>query len=127
MLRARLDRPRVAPVTALPGESESTLLISSEAPMSTPAQSILQDLQNRLGDLMRSTPAADVERNVKAVVNQAFQKLDLVTRDELDAYAQALAALKERVGVLEQRIAALESGSANPAAAAAPSSVGGVS
>ncbi len=93
--------------------------------MSTPAQSILQDLQNRLGDLMRSTPAADVERNVKAVVNQAFQKLDLVTRDELDAYAQALTALKERVGVLEQRIAALESGSASPAAAAA--SVGGVS
>lgn len=95
--------------------------------MSTPAQSILQDLQNRLGDLMRSTPAADVERNVKAVVNQAFQKLDLVTRDELDAYAQALAALKERVGVLEQRIAALESGSAVPAAAAARSSVGEVS
>jgi len=90
--------------------------------MSTPAQAILQDLQNRLGDLMRSGPAADVERNVKAVVNQAFQKLDLVTRDELDAYAQALSGLKDRVAALEARLAAAEAAeaaAATPAAEAA--------
>lgn len=87
--------------------------------MSTPAQAILQDLQNRLGDLMRSGPAADVERNVKAVVNQAFQKLDLVTRDELDAYAQALAGLKDRVAALEARLAAAEAGAAAATDAAA--------
>ena len=87
--------------------------------MSTPAQAILQDLQNRLGDLMRSGPAADVERNVKAVVNQAFQKLDLVTRDELDAYAQALAGLKDRVAALEARLATAEAGAAAATDAAA--------
>lgn len=92
--------------------------------MSTPAQAILQDLQNRLGDLMRSGPAADVERNVKAVVNQAFQKLDLVTRDELDAYAQALSGLKDRVAALEARLAtaeaAADAATAEAAAAATP-------
>ena len=87
--------------------------------MSTPAQAILQDLQNRLGDLMRSGPAADVERNVKAVVNQAFQKLDLVTRDELDAYAQALSGLKDRVAALEARLATAEASAAATAEAAA--------
>jgi len=87
--------------------------------MSTPAQAILQDLQNRLGDLMRSGPAADVERNVKAVVNQAFQKLDLVTRDELDAYAQALSGLKDRVAALEARLAAAEASAADAATAEA--------
>lgn len=93
--------------------------------MSTPAQAILQDLQNRLGDLMRSGPAADVERNVKAVVNQAFQKLDLVTRDELDAYAQALAGLKDRVAALEARLAAAEAGAGAATGTAAPHGAAG--
>ncbi len=93
--------------------------------MSTPAQAILQDLQNRLGDLMRSGPAADVERNVKAVVNQAFQKLDLVTRDELDAYAQALAGLKDRVAALEARLAAAEAGVGAATGTAAPDGAAG--
>ncbi len=92
--------------------------------MSTPAQAILQDLQNRLGDLMRSGPAADVERNVKAVVNQAFQKLDLVTRDELDAYAQALAGLKDRVAALEARLAAAEAGAGAAGTAASHGTAG---
>lgn len=68
----------------------------------------LQDLQARLSELLRSSPAADVERNVKALVGQAFQRLELVTRDELDACAGMLSALSARVAQLEQTVATLE-------------------
>lgn len=76
--------------------------------MTTEKQPFLQDLQARLTELLRSTPAADVERNVKALVGQAFQRLELVTRDELDTCAGMLASLSERVSELERTVAALE-------------------
>ena len=76
--------------------------------MNSDRQTLLQDLQNRLGELVRSGPAADVERNVKAVVAQAFQRMELVTRDEFDAQVEMVAALRRRVAVLEDTIAALE-------------------
>lgn len=76
--------------------------------MSTDKQNFLQDLQARLGELIRTSPAGDVERNLKAVLGQTFQRLELVTREEFDDYAALLGALRERAARLEARIEALE-------------------
>lgn len=76
--------------------------------MATDKQNILQDLQTRLAELMRTSPAGDLERNLKAVLGQAFQRLELVTREEFDDYAALLASLRARVLQLEQTIADLE-------------------
>src|SRR4051812_24309661 len=38
------------------------------------------EVQKNISDLIKRSPAADVERNVKAVLGTAFTKLDLVTR-----------------------------------------------
>ncbi len=76
--------------------------------MATDKQNILQDLQTRLAELMRTSPAGDLERNLKAVLGQAFQRLELVTREEFDDYAALLASLRARVLRLEQTIADLE-------------------
>lgn len=76
--------------------------------MATDKQNILQDLQARLAELMRTSPAGDLERNLKAVLGQAFQRLELVTREEFDDYAALLASLRARVLQLEQTIANLE-------------------
>ena len=46
-------------------------------------QAFLSDLQTRLVELLRSSPAADLERNLKALLGQTFQRLELVTREEL--------------------------------------------
>ena len=78
-------------------------------------QPFLQDLQDRVGALLRNSPAADVERNLKAVLAQSFQRMELVTRDELDAFAQVLGALRARIDALEATIARLESDSRPPA------------
>lgn len=70
-----------------------------------PPPSLLGDLQARVTELLRSGPAADVERNVKALLAQTFQRVDLVTRDEFDAQLERLARLQERVEQLEKLLA----------------------
>ena len=75
----------------------------------------LDAFQKNVSDLIARSPAADVERNVRAFMTQAFGRLDLVTREEFDIQSdllrQAIAkaeGLERQVQALEQRITALE-------------------
>ena len=76
--------------------------------MSSPTQTLLTDLQQRVSDLLRASPAADIERNVKALLGQTFQRMDLVTREEFDVQVALLERLQARVAALEYRLAELE-------------------
>jgi BMFP domain-containing protein YqiC len=69
-------------------------------------QAFLQDIQQRIAELFRSSPAADLERNVKAMLAQTFQRLDLVTREEFEIQLETVARLRQRVEALETRAAA---------------------
>jgi BMFP domain-containing protein YqiC len=69
---------------------------------------IFQDFQARMGDLLKHSPAKDVERNVKAMLSQGFSKLDLVTRQEFDTQTQVLLRTRARLEELERRVAELE-------------------
>ncbi|KAA0212660.1 MAG: phosphoheptose isomerase [Lautropia sp.] len=73
--------------------------------MSATPPSLLAELQSRLAELLRNGPAADIERNVKALLAQAFQRADLVTREEFDAQLERLARLQQRVEQLEKLLA----------------------
>jgi len=52
--------------------------------------------------------SADLEKNVKAALTAAFDRLDLVTREELEVQEAVLARTRARLEELENRIAALE-------------------
>jgi len=69
---------------------------------------VFNDLQARVSDLLKNSPAKDVERNVKAMLSQGFSKLDLVTREEFDTQTQVLVRTRARLEELERRIAELE-------------------
>jgi len=69
---------------------------------------VLDDIARRLRALAAQTPAADLERNFRALLSSTFARLDLVTREELDAQARVLSRTRERLEALEQRVAALE-------------------
>ena len=66
------------------------------------------DLQGKINQAMESSPAKDIERNVKAMMTQGFSKLDLVTREEFDIQAQVLAKTRAKLEALELRVAELE-------------------
>jgi BMFP domain-containing protein YqiC len=66
------------------------------------------DLQGKINQAMESSPAKDIERNVKAMMTQGFSKLDLVTREEFDIQNQVLIKTRAKLELLEQRVAELE-------------------
>jgi BMFP domain-containing protein YqiC len=68
----------------------------------------LDELQDRVSALIRQTPAADLQKNLKALLQQQFARLDLVTREDFDTQSKVLARARARLEELEQRIAELE-------------------
>lgn len=75
------------------------------------------EFQKNVAELIARSPAADIERNVKAFMGQAFTRMDLITREEFDIQASLLTKVQVRIETLESqlqalehRIAALESG-----------------
>ena len=50
----------------------------------------------------------DVEKNVHTLLQSAFDRLDLVTREEFDVQTKVLARSRARLEQLEQQVAALE-------------------
>jgi hypothetical protein len=49
-----------------------------------------------------------VQRNLRALLQTSFARLDLVTREEFDVQQQVLARTREKITVLEARLAKLE-------------------
>ncbi|MHB8472201.1 MAG: ubiquinone biosynthesis accessory factor UbiK [Gammaproteobacteria bacterium] len=72
---------------------------------------ILDDLSRRLSD---SLPAGlrimrdDVDKNLRAAVQSALTRLDLVTREEFDVQVAVLARTRALLTVLETRVTELE-------------------
>lgn len=74
----------------------------------TDKTSFLQDLQSKINQVMQQSPAKDLEKNMKAMLNQGFAKLDLLTREEFDVQAEVLARTRAKLEALEARVAELE-------------------
>lgn len=73
----------------------------------------LDDLVKRLGELLPSgigEMRSDLEKNFKSVLHSAFQRMDLVTREEFDVQRAVLAKTREKVEALEAQLDQLEKG-----------------
>lgn len=71
-------------------------------------QTIANDMQSKVSDAIRQSPAKDLEKNVRSLMTQGFQKLDLVTREEFDLQTQVLAKTRAKLEELEAKVNALE-------------------
>ena len=79
---------------------------------------ILDDIAGKVSSLLAATPASEIDKNLRALLGNAFSKLDLVTREEFDVQREVLARSREKLTQLEARINELEgkTASAPPAA-----------
>ena len=68
----------------------------------------LDAFKKNVSELIAKSPAADVERNLRGFMGQAFTKMDLVTREEFDIQADMLAQAMSRANDLEKQFQALE-------------------
>jgi ubiquinone biosynthesis accessory factor UbiK len=74
------------------------------------------DLNERISEAFRNSPAQDIEKNLKAMLASGFARLDLVLREDFEVQQKLLERAQAKLGELEARIAELEAraGSGKP-------------
>ena len=80
----------------------------------------LDEVQRNLSDLIARSPAADLQRNAKAMLSDTFSRMDLVTREEFDVQVELLTRTRERLEVLEAHLRRLEAGGQHSPVPVAP-------
>ena len=70
-------------------------------------EEVVQSLTNALPPGLVSMQA-DVEKNIRTALSSMFTKLELVTREEFDVQSQLLLRTREKLDMLEKRVAELE-------------------
>ncbi|HEY0841231.1 accessory factor UbiK family protein [Methylotenera sp.] len=68
----------------------------------------INEISNKIKEVMATSPLADVEKNLNALLKGAFTKMELVTREEFEVQAEVLRHTREKLEALEARLAELE-------------------
>lgn len=68
----------------------------------------INEISNKIKDIVNSSPLADVEKNINALLKSAFTKMELVTREEFDVQAEVLRKTREKLEMLESKLSELE-------------------
>ena len=68
----------------------------------------LDDLSKKIRETVGSTPAADLNKNLHALLQSAFTKLELVNREEFDIQVEVLQRTRQKLQQMEARVAELE-------------------
>ena len=69
---------------------------------------LIDEINEKLKAVLAQGPAADIEKNMRALLAGLFSRLDLVTREEFDVQREVLLRTRAKLTELEQKIAALE-------------------
>jgi BMFP domain-containing protein YqiC len=78
-------------------------------------QKLLDEINDKLRAVLAQSPAADVERNLRAMLGATLTRLDLVSREEFDVQREVLVRTRARLAELEKQVAALEAAAGTPA------------
>ena len=70
---------------------------------------LFDDIDRKMKEIFAQSPAADLEKNLRALVQSALGRLDLVTREEYDVQREVLARTRAKLEELEAKVAELES------------------
>ena len=72
------------------------------------SQNLFEEIDRKMKDILARGPAADPEKNLRALLASAFGRLDLVTREEFDVQREVLARTRARLQELEAKLSELE-------------------
>ena len=74
-------------------------------------QKLIDDVSAKLKDVLGQSPAADIEKNLRAILQSVFAKLELVTREEFDVQQAVLLRTREKLERVEATVAKIEQAS----------------
>jgi BMFP domain-containing protein YqiC len=66
------------------------------------------ELNERVADALRNSPAADFKKNLRALLASWFERLDLVAREDFDVQRKLLERAQAKLAELEKRVTELE-------------------
>ncbi len=69
---------------------------------------IIDRVSAAVSNVLPSQLSSDVQKNMRAALQSALERLDLVTREELEVQEAVLARTREKLQELEKKVAALE-------------------
>ena len=68
----------------------------------------INEISIKIKEIVDSSPLADVEKNIHALLKSVFTKMELVTREEFEVQAEVLRNTRAKLEALEARLAELE-------------------
>lgn len=68
----------------------------------------INEISNKIKEIVNSSPLADVEKNINALLKSVFTKMELVTREEFDVQTEVLRKTREKLEMLESKLSELE-------------------
>jgi hypothetical protein len=69
---------------------------------------ILDELGARISDALKSSPAQDLEKNLRALATAFLDRFDVVTREDFEVQKRVLQRAQAQLAELEARLAELE-------------------
>ena len=79
-------------------------------------QKLIDEINEKMKAVLAQGPAADIEKNLRALLAGMFSRLDLVTREEFDVQREVLLRTRAKLAELEKKVVALEADAARTAA-----------
>lgn len=70
---------------------------------------LFAEIDQRMREVLARDPAADLEKNLRTLLQSMFARLDLVAREEFDVQREVLARTRAKLQELEAKLAELES------------------
>ena len=68
----------------------------------------INEISSKINEMIKLSPLADVEKNINALIKSAFTKMELVSREEFDVQAEVLRNARDKLVLLEEKLAELE-------------------
>lgn len=71
-------------------------------------QRLFDEINEKVKAVLAQGPAADLDKNLRAMLGGLFSRLDLVTREEFDVQREVLLRTRAKLEELEKKVAELE-------------------
>ncbi|MCC6915935.1 accessory factor UbiK family protein [Nitrosomonas sp.] len=88
-------------------------------------KNVLDEIGSKVNEILASSPARDVEKNMRAMLSGALSRLDLVTREEFDVQQEVIKRTRIKLAELEEKVHKLEQQLQQPAEIISSNEAGG--
>lgn len=68
----------------------------------------INEISNKIKEMVKNSPLDDMEKNISALLRGMLTKMELVSREEFDVQTEVLRNTRQKLELLEARMAELE-------------------